>query len=66
MAEFSSSIVYLTRVGGGVFGNDNAWIDRAMRQALNRVREVALDVRLVSYGDTPEEFLRLQHEYAEP
>lgn len=65
MAEFSSPIVYLTRVGGGAFGNDDAWIDSALRRALNRVRDVALDVRLVSYGDTPKEFLRLQHEYAE-
>jgi hypothetical protein len=57
--------VYLTRVGGGAFGNDDDWIDRVMRRALTIVRDIALEVRLVSYGDTPEEFLRLQHEYDE-
>lgn len=63
MAESSSPIVYLTRVGGGVFGNDDAWIGGAMRRALDRVRNTALDVRLVSRSDTPEAFVRLQHEY---
>ena len=43
-------IVLLTRLGGGAFGNDDAWIDAAMRRALDKVRGVDLDVRLVSFG----------------
>jgi hypothetical protein len=41
-------VVFLTRVGGGVFGNHPAWIDDAIVHALERVE--GLDVRLVSYG----------------
>lgn len=40
--------VYLTLLGGGVFGNDNAWIADAMVAAVERVG--GLDVRIVSYG----------------
>jgi hypothetical protein len=29
-----SNVVLLTRLGGGAFGNDDAWIDAAMRRAL--------------------------------
>jgi len=45
-----SNVVLLTRLGGGVFGNENRWIDLAMRRALDRMRNYELDVRIVSYG----------------
>ncbi len=45
----ASKIVVLTRLGGGAFGNDDGWIDAAMRRALNKVRGLDLDVRLVSF-----------------
>ncbi len=45
-----SNIVLLTRLGGGVFGNDDEWIDSAILRALNIVEAAGLDVRLVSYG----------------
>ena len=48
-----SNVVLLTRLGGGAFGNDDAWIDAAMRRALDKVRGVDLDVRLVSFGSPP-------------
>jgi len=40
--------VFLTYLGGGVFGNDDAWITDAIVRAVRRVG--GLDVRLVSYG----------------
>lgn len=40
--------VYLTRVGGGVFGNAGDWIDTAIEKALNKVSGSNLDVILVS------------------
>ena len=46
----SSNLVYLTRVGGGAFGNETAWIDGAIRRALKMFAGAGLDVRLVSYG----------------
>ena len=58
-----SNIVYLTRVGGGAFGNESAWIDDAMRRALARVHGVGLDVRIVSYGQPDRELERLVAEF---
>lgn len=39
----ASNRVFLTRVGGGAFGNKHEWIERALARALQRVR-VPLDV----------------------
>ena len=40
--------VFLTQLGGGVFGNASAWIEDAIVRAVRTVP--SLDVRLVSYG----------------
>jgi len=45
-----SNTVLLTRLGGGVFGNADEWIDAAIMRALRIVERAGLDVRLVSYG----------------
>lgn len=49
----SAAPVYLTSLGGGAFGNDTRWIEGAMDLALHSTASLGLDVRLVSYGDTP-------------
>jgi hypothetical protein len=51
--------VWLTSLGGGAFGNDPAWIAGAMRRALRLVRDVDLDVRIVSYGQVRPEVERV-------
>jgi hypothetical protein len=51
-----SNIVLLTRVGGGVFGNADDWIDEAIARALSIVEGAGLDVRLVSYGQVHQSF----------
>jgi hypothetical protein len=45
-----SNTVLLTRLGGGAFGNEDVWIDDAMRRALAVVEHAGLDIRLVGYG----------------
>ena len=45
--RFGSNLVLLTRVGGGVFGNSPAWIQRAMRRALGLFKDRGLSVLLV-------------------
>jgi hypothetical protein len=45
--------VMLTRVGGGAFGNEAAWIDDAIDRALERTAGFGLDVRLVTTGAVP-------------
>jgi O-acetyl-ADP-ribose deacetylase (regulator of RNase III) len=42
--------VFLTRLGGGAFGNPPGWITDAIAGALTRFAAADLDVRLVSYG----------------
>jgi hypothetical protein len=45
-----SNTVLLTRLGGGVFGNTEAWIDGAIERALSIIEDAGLDIRLVSFG----------------
>ena len=46
----ASSVVLLTALGGGAFGNDERWILAAMRRTLQMMRGFDLDVKLVCYA----------------
>jgi hypothetical protein len=59
----ASNVVLLTRLDGGAFGNDDTWIDAAMRRALMTVRDFSLDVHLVSYGAPPPTMLALENAF---
>ena len=61
-AAGGSNVVLLTRLGGGVFGNDDAWIDGAISRALRQVVDAGLEIKLVSYGTAHPSFLRLERE----
>eukprot|EP00746_Dinoflagellata_sp_MGD_P148609 gnl/MRDRNA2_/MRDRNA2_80802_c0_seq1.p1 gnl/MRDRNA2_/MRDRNA2_80802_c0~~gnl/MRDRNA2_/MRDRNA2_80802_c0_seq1.p1 ORF type:complete len:146 (-),score=16.87 gnl/MRDRNA2_/MRDRNA2_80802_c0_seq1:109-546(-) len=43
--------VYLTCLGGGVFGNPMSWITTAMKEALSKFENVDLEVCIVTYYD---------------
>ncbi len=62
-----SNIVLLTRLGGGAFGNADAWIDVAIERALARFAKYALDVRLVSFAapSKAERAMALAHSFAQ-
>ena len=47
----ASNIVLLTRLGGGAFGNDDEWIDSAMRRAFSIVADFGLNVKIVILGE---------------
>jgi hypothetical protein len=47
----ASSTVLLTRLGGGVFGNADGWIDAAIHRALSLAAGFALNVQLVNYRE---------------
>lgn len=49
-SQTGNNTVFLTLLGGGVFGNDDAWITGAIERAYGRFRHSGLDVRIVSYG----------------
>jgi hypothetical protein len=58
-----SATVLLTRLGGGAFGNDGAWIDAAIDHALGRVADAGLDVRLVHHSAVPATMVDLAGRY---
>lgn len=58
-ARFGTNVVFLTQLGGGAFGNRPSWIHSAIRRALNKVRGLALDVRIVSRQAPDADIVRL-------
>jgi hypothetical protein len=52
MEKNNSNIVYLTLVGGGAFGNEEHWILESMQKAISKFKNVPLDVKIVSYGES--------------
>lgn len=42
--------LFLTLLGGGVFGNDTTWITSAIRRSMAIWPDSGLDVAIVSYG----------------
>ncbi len=56
-------IVFLTQLGGGAFGNREAWIHHAMHRCLERFADIALDVRVVSYRTIDPGLKRLAQEF---
>ncbi len=49
-AASGNNRVYLTSLGGGVFGNPLAWIMASMERALTLYKDWNLDAAIVSYG----------------
>lgn len=49
-AQTGNRNLFLTLLGGGAFGNDNAWISDAIERALQLCPDVPLNVAIVSYG----------------
>lgn len=60
----ASNIVLLTRLGGGAFGNADAWIHGAMQRALQKVASLDLRVVLVSHGAPSPALLRMANDFA--
>jgi hypothetical protein len=58
-----SNIVFLTFLGGGAFGNADAWIHAAIRRALTLLGNFDLDVRLVTYGAPSKAVLAIAEEF---
>jgi len=48
--------VYLTALGGGVFGNKMQWITSAIRKACYKFRDTPLEVAVISYSRQNEDF----------
>lgn len=57
-------VVYLTKLGGGAFGNRLEWVTESMAIALSRFALVPLDVRIVSYGRPDVRFCDLLYKEA--
>ncbi len=50
MEKNNSNLVYLTLVGGGAFGNEEYWILESMKKAVEKFKDVPLNIKIVSYG----------------
>lgn len=59
----STKTVFLTRVGGGAFGNETEWIHTAIRRAVGVVKDAGLDVRLVTYGSVSNDLTDLMEHF---
>jgi len=57
--ETGNRRTFLTLLGGGAFGNPTNWITDAMSRAFDVVRDVDLDVAIVSYGSSAPAVQRL-------
>lgn len=66
MEQHGSRVVYLTRVGGGAFGNDPRWIDAAIRRGLDTCPDAGLDVRVVSFSSPDPQILQVAREFNRP
>ncbi|MBL8406750.1 MAG: hypothetical protein JNJ81_02950 [Candidatus Accumulibacter sp.] len=64
MQQHGSPVVYLTRVGGGAFGNNARWIAAAIRRALSSMQNAGAEVRIVSYSTPGQDMLELADEFA--
>jgi hypothetical protein len=60
----ASSVVLLTQLGGGAFGNHDAWIRGALRRAIEMMSAFALDVKLVSYGAPSRAITQMARDFA--
>ncbi|QIG97173.1 hypothetical protein [Bradyrhizobium sp. 6(2017)] len=59
-----SNVVLLTHLGGGAFGNEDEWIDAAIRRALTTMSRFELDVRLVSYREPTRKTRQLVEDFS--
>lgn len=50
--EGKRKTLFLTKVGGGVFGNADSWIAKSIEKACKKYRDVPVDVKVVHYGST--------------
>ena len=55
----ASNVVFLTRLGGSAFGNDDDWIDAAMQRAFRVASRFELNVKIVSFGVPTTRMLKL-------
>lgn len=61
-----SKRVFLTCLGGGVFGNDIDWIADAMRRACEKFRDVDLEVNIVTYyGGIGRPLMQLERDFSD-
>ena len=52
MKNNKSNKVYLTLVGGGAFGNEEYWILESLQKSIRKFKNVPLDIKIVSYGES--------------
>lgn len=64
LMESGSPKLFLTMVGGGVFGNELEWILAAIEKSLQKFSKVPLDVKIVSYGRSETGVMKLKEKFS--
>lgn len=65
--EQGSRKVFLTSLGGGVFGNSMDWVARAIRKSCERFKDYALDVYVITYsGEVHPLLQQLEKDFKKP
>lgn len=59
-----SNVVLLTHLGGGAFGNEEDWIDAAIRRALTTMSRFELEVKIVSYREPTRKTRQLVEDFS--
>jgi len=54
--------IFLTKLGGGAFGNRSDWITSAIKTAILKYKNVPLHVHIVSYGHSDPDISQLLDE----
>jgi len=54
--------VFLTLVGGGVFGNNKEWIMDSIKKSIMKFKNTPLDIRIVSYNNMDSDIRKLIQE----
>ena len=52
LEKTKSNKLFLTLVGGGAFGNHIDWILESLVKSIEKFKNVPLDVKIVSYGNS--------------
>jgi len=61
--ETGNNRIYLTLIGGGVFGNDISWIINAVKRSMDLYSHYGLDIVIVSYGSSNEHVQDFIHDF---
>lgn len=62
--EEGSKKIFLTALGGGVFGNEMWWVEDAMVKAISKISHLGLEIIMVSFDRSTPEFVSVVDKFS--